>query len=637
MTPTARSDRHAELRRLAERGGLLFDGGMGTMLYERGVYLTRCFEYVSIEQPALVRTIHADFLRAGARVLTTNTFGANRLKLEKHGLADKVADINRASVRLAREVADGRAFVAGSVGPTGLGIRQLAGASGLRAEQALAEQIDLLLEAGVDALVFETFSNVAEVELAVRIARDRSALPIVALVMFEASGKTVSGLGPQPVSRRLAATGADVIGSNCGGGPDLLFRVTAPMVAAGKPVMAMANAGRPENVEGRTIYVANPEYFGVFARRLLKAGVRVLGGCCGTGPAHIRKMANATRMFAPDAPRTGAVELTPVDPNAGVPIADRSTLGARLAADEFVTSVEINPPNGFDLGKKIKAARALKAAGVTTINIADGPRASLRMGNVAMAVEVGRATGLEPLVHVCCRDRNLLGLQSHLLGMHVQGLRNLVIITGDPPKMGPYPHATAVYDVDSVGLLDIVNGFNHAIDPAGREMPEPTRFVLATGAEPAALDYTRELRRLEMKRDAGAEVVMTQPVYDPGKVERFLDDTADLGLPVMLGLCPLASFRNAKFLHENVPGMQVPGDILERMAAADARGEGQAEGIRIAREALTAARDRVQGAYIMPPFGRYKVAIAVLDGFIDPIESSPEASPEASALRPAAP
>lgn len=624
-----------DLRAIARRGGLLFDGAMGTMLYERGVYLTRCFEYVSIEQPALVRGIHEAYIRAGAQVLSTNTFGANRLKLEKHGLADRVAAINQAGVRLAREAAGGRAFVAGSVGPTGLGIRELAGAGGLRAEAALDEQIALLVEADVDALIFETYDDLAELELAVRLARARTDRPIVALAMFGEGGQTATGLTPPQVARRLAATEADIVGANCGGGPDLLFRVTTPMVealaAAGvdRPVMAMANAGRPENVEGRTIYVANAEYFGVFARRLLKAGVRALGGCCGTGPEHIRRMANATRMFAPDATRAEAVELTPVDAGRAVPLPRRSDLGARLAAGEFVTSVEINPPNGFDLGKAIAAARALRDAGVTTINIADGPRASLRMGNAAMAVEVNRLTGLEPLLHVCCRDRNLLGLQSHLLGLHVLGVRNLVVITGDPPKMGPYPHATAVYDVDSIGLLNIVNGFNHGVDPAGRDMPEPTRFVLATGVEPAALDYARELRRLEMKRDAGAEVVMTQPVYDPYKVERFLDDVADLGLPVMLGLCPLASARNAKFLHENVPGMQVPDYILRRMAEADERGAGQAEGVAIAREALSAVRERVQGAYIMPPFGRHRVALDVLAGFIEP--ARPAVVAEASA------
>lgn len=605
-----------DFRALAAHGGLLFDGAMGTMLYERGVYLTRCFEQVSLDQPALVRRVHDEYLQAGARVLTTNTFGANRIKLAKHGLADRIAEINAVSVHLCREATAGRAFVAGSVGPTGLGIRDLAGPEGPRASDALAEQIDLLVTAEVDVIIFETFGIVQELELAVRLARERTTLPVVALVMFNAERKSATGLTPQQVGRRLAATGADVIGANCGGGPDLLFDVTTPMIEFGPPVMAMANAGRPENIEGRTIYVANPEYFGVFARRLLKAGVRVLGGCCGTGPDHIRRMANATRMMAPDAPHSDAVELHPVPAEQAIPLADRSTFGARLAAGEFVTSVEINPPEGFDLDRKIKAAAALRDFGVTTINIADGPRASLRMSNLAMALEIERATGIQPIVHVCCRDRNLLGLQAHLLGMHALGVRNLVIITGDPPKMGPYPHATAVYDVDSIGLLDIARGFNHAIDPAGREMPAPTRFVLATGAEPAALDYDRELRRLAMKRDAGAEVVMTQPVYDPYKVDRFLDDALALGLPVMLGLCPLANYRNAKFLHDNVPGMQAPDHVLQRMADADARGDGQAEGVAIAREALAAVRDRVAGAYIMPPFGRYQVAMQVLEGFV---------------------
>jgi homocysteine S-methyltransferase len=392
------------------------------------------------------------------------------------------------------------------------------------------------------------------------------------------------------------------------------------MVEAGAPVLAQANAGRPESVDGRTIYVANPEYFGVFARRLLKAGVKLVGGCCGTNPSHIKRMVNAVRMLAVESggvptPRfeggaTAALEGRPI------PLGERSDFAARLAAGDFVTSVELNPPSGLDLAKQIVAANELRDFGVTTINIADGPRASLRMGNLAMAVSVGNATGLSPLLHVCCRDRNFLGLQSHLLGAHVLGIRNLVVVTGDPPKMGPYPHATGVYDVDSVGLLNVVNGYNHGIDPSGKPMPEKTAFVCATGAEPAALDYDRELRRLEMKRDAGAVVVMTQPVYDPLKAERFLDDAQGLGLPIMLGLCPLASHRNALFLHENVPGMQVPGYILERMKRADEQGRGQAEGVAIAREALEAVRDRIQGAYIMPPFGRHKVAMQVLEGYV---------------------
>jgi len=599
---------------------------MGTVLYERGVFLNRCFEKVSIEQPEMVRSIHEEYLRAGARVLTTNTFGSGRFKLEKHGLLDEFEEINRASVRIARQVAGGRAYVAGSVGPTGVGLSGLAGAQGVSARDALAEQIEVLIDAGVDLLLFETFEVVQELELAIRLAKERCTLPVVALQMFTDTGQTMTGMSSTRVGQRLIAAGADVIGSNCGGGPDLLFKVASPMVGLGRPVMAMANAGQPVNLEGRTIYVANPEYFGVFARRLLKSGIKVLGGCCGTRPEHIRRMANATRMFSGDVPDTPRITTdAPIEQplRDAIPIEERSDLGAKLARGEFVTSVELNPPAGLDLKKKIAAANTLREFGVTTVNIADGPRASLRMSNVAMAVEVARATGLQPLVHVCCRDRNFLGLQAHLLGMHVQGVRNLVVITGDPPKMGPFPHATAVYDVDSVGLLNVIRGFNHATDPAGGEMRARTRFVCATGAEPAAIDYERELRRLRLKVKAGANVVMTQPVYDPYKVDRFLQDVAELDLPVMLGLCPLASYRNAKFLHENVPGMQVPDYILKRMAAADERGEGQAEGIAIAREALGAVRDRVQGAYIMPPFGRYRVAMQVLDGFLDPPMEQP--------------
>lgn len=605
----------------AEAGGLLFDGAIGSLLYERGVFLTHCFENVSLEQPELVRRIHEEYLQAGARAFTTNTFAANRLKLARHGLADKVEAINTASVRIAREASAGRAYVCGSIGPTGTQLKDLAGPTGRAARAALAEQIDCLLAAGVDALIFETHSVLQELEAAIELARARTKLPVIALFTFQPDGRSLQKATPEQVGRRLVAAGADIIGSNCGGGPDLLYHVTTPMVGLGKPVMAQANAGLPQVVDGRAIYVANPDYFGVFARRLLKAGVKVIGGCCGTNPEHIRRMANATRMLAggiepPPPPRIEPGNAASNESRPEVPLAERSAFAAAFAAGRFVTSVEINPPNGLELHKKIEQVRALRDFGVTTINIADGPRASLNMSNLAMAVEVEKHTGVSPILHVCCRDRNFLGLQSHLLGAHVLGIHNLVVITGDPPKMGPYPHATGVYDVDSVGLLNVITGFNRGIDPAGKPMEQNTAFFCATGAEPAAVDIDREIRRLELKKAAGAHLVMTQPVYDPRVFERFLEDTAHLGLPVMVGLCPLASHRNALFLHQNVPGMQIPDYILRRMEQADARNEGQAEGVRIAREALESIRDRVQGAYIMPPFGRHKVAMEVLEGFL---------------------
>ncbi|MBU0550810.1 bifunctional homocysteine S-methyltransferase/methylenetetrahydrofolate reductase [Myxococcota bacterium] len=597
-------------------GGLLFDGAMGSLLYERGVFLNHCFEEINLSQPDLIRQIHADYLQAGARVLTTNTFGASTPRLAAHGLAEQMEAINTAGVRLAQEIAGGRAYVAGSVGPTGIGLDTLTRPEGLEAIDALEAQLMVLLKLDVDVILFETFGVLQELELITRRARAHTTKPLIALYKFKPSGLGAEGQTPRQVAKRLIEAGADVIGANCGGGPDLMFDVAPKMVGLGAPVLAQGNAGRPSSVEERTIYVANPEYFGVFARRLLKAGVAAVGGCCGTRPEHIRRMANATRMMSADAAVAPRVEITaaPRAP-AATPLKDRSPLGAALAEGRFATSVELNPPLGFDLDKQLRAARALQAFGVTTVNIADGPRASLRMGNLAMARLLIEA-GVQPALHVCCRDRSFLGLQAHLLAAHVLGVRDLVIITGDPPKMGPYPHSTGVYDIDSVGLLRVLADFNRGVDPAGKPMPAPTAFVCATGAEPAAIDYERELRRLEMKRDAGADVVLTQPVYDPFKITRFLDDVASLGLPVMLGLCPLASLRNAQFLNDNVPGMSVPDYILARMAAADARGEGQAEGVAIAREALDAVRHRVQGAYIMPPFGRHKLAMKVLEGFI---------------------
>ena len=618
------------LNRVSE-GAVLFGGAIGTQLYERGIFLNQCFEQVSLSQPRLVKQVHRDYFEAGAEVLTTNTFGANRIRLAQHGLEERWQEINQVSVKLAKEVASNQAFVAGSIGPSGVSLDELTRPQGRATLQALRDQIEVLVETGVDLLCLETFTVLQELEMLTEIAKEFS-LPVVSLYTFQANGKGAEGQSPQAVGQRLIEAGADVIGSNCGGGPDLLFEVTAPMVNLGHPVLAQANAGRPELVEGRSIYVANHEYFSVYTRRLLKAGVQLVGGCCGTTPSHIRKMSNATRMFArPKHKKKSSTAISKINlehveksihddssTKTMSKLKTKSALGAALADGKFVTSVEVNPPNGFNLTKQIDATKSLQEAGVTTINIADGPRASVRMSNIAMAQKVNQETGVEPIVHVCCRDRSFLGLQSHLLGAHVMGIRNLVVITGDPPKMGPFPHSTGVYDLDSIELLRILKAYNHGIDPTGKDMPEPTSFVLATGAEPAAVDYEHELRRLEMKKDAGAELVMTQPVYNPKQIERFLLDARRLDLPILLGLCPLASYRNAIFLHENVPGMRIPENILKRMQAADEAGRGAEEGVKIAREALGAVKDLVQGAYIMPPFGRTYLAEKVLEGWLSP-------------------
>ena len=601
-------------------GPLLLDGAMGSLLYERGVLHTRSYDELNLAQPELIRGVHRDYVQAGAEIIETNTFGANRIALARHGLAEQVKDINRAGVELARSAAGDRAYVAGAVGPSGVK-HGIASASERRlARFALADQIDTLVLAGVDAIVLETFSSILELEMAIDVAKERGPrVPVFAMMVFGPDLKSDGGLGPAEIADRLVAAGADVVGANCGIGPSELYQITIGMVGRGRPVLAQPNAGLPASVEGRTLYVANPEHFGVFARRMLKSGVWLVGGCCGTTPDHTRAMLGAVRMRRgehvveqPKTERSGPTTVTTPHAPARVPIVERSKLGARLARGEFMVSVELTAPPGSDLSKTKAQVAELLAGGVEVVNIADGPRASARMANVAACARLAAETAIEPILHVCSRDRSFLGLIAHLLGAQALGLRNLVIITGDPPKMGDYPFSTPVYDVDSVGLLRIASGLNAGIDPAGKEC-EPTSFVLATGAEPAAHDRDRELRRLEDKKAAGAELIMTQPVYDPRTLERFLDDARSLGLPVMVGILPLASHRNAEFLHNEVPGMGIPAEYRERMAKVGGGPLARAEGIRIAQEALAAVKHRVQGAYVMPPFNRVDSALAVLE------------------------
>lgn len=627
------------LEALAE-GPVLFDGAMGSLLYERGVLHTRSYDELVIAQPDLIRRVHLDYLAAGAQVISTDTFGANRIALARHGLADQMTQINRSAVKLAREAANGRAWIAGAVGPTGVRFAIATEAERRRARLALAEQIDTLVIAGVDLILLETFSSILELECAIAVAKERGPkVPVVAQHVFDTAGKGDGGLSPAEVAERLVNCGADVIGGNCGVGPSELYAIGTAMIGRGKPVIVQPNAGMPALVEGRTIYVANPEHFGVFARRLLKSGIRAIGGCCGTTPEHIRTMLGAIRMMggvridhieATSPPRGEAAELSSAA--AATSLAERSRLGARIARGEFAVSVELTAPPGTDMTKTKAQVEHLLAAGVDVVNIADGPRASARMANLAVCARLLAETGVEPILHVCARDRNFLGLVAHLLGAAALGLRDLVIITGDPPKMGDYPFATPVYDVDSIGLLKIARGLNAGFDPAGKPTGGATSFVLATGAEPGAQDYDRELRRLEEKRAAGAELVMTQPVYDPRTLERFLDDTKGFGLPIMVGILPLASARNAEFLHNEVPGMSIPADIRARMAKVPQGPEARAEGLRIAQEALAAVKHRVAGAYIMPPFNRVEAAVSVLEAAGDRWKPAPR-PPLPGALR----
>lgn len=617
---------------------LVFDGAMGTMLYEQGYFINRSFDEANLAKPDAVQKIHEAHRRAGADILETNTFSANRFLLARYGVTDRVREINVAGVELARAASGGEAYVGGSVGPTGEGLGVMPEYKVAEVRAAYEEQLRALIDAGIDLIVLETFHHLREIRIALEVARSLYSGPIVAQMSFEEDGHLRDGSAPTRVAELLGAWGANVVGVNCCDGPALVHDVAALMLESGLYVSAQPNAGRPRRLDQRTLYMATPEYFGVYARRILKAGVHIVGGCCGTRPEHISAIAAAVRMVGGGAARAATAKaefrIETISPAALAPWAtekkssfaekicriwrDRLAMGTRRCRpdgpNDFAVSVEVNPAPGLSTDKQVAAARMLRAAGVDVVNIADGPRAAVRMNNAALALVLGRELGTEVILHVCCRDRNLLGLQSDILGAHVLGLHNLVIITGDPPKLGDYPKATAVFDLDSIELLKLVDGLNRGIDPTGKMVGEQTHFFLATGAEPAAFDYEREMRRLEMKIKAGAELIMTQPVYDPAVVTRFLDDVASFKVPVLLGVCPLVSARNAEFLHNEVPGMSVPEEIRKRMAKAGGGNAGQAEGIQIAREMVEIFQDRVVGAYLMPQLGRYAAAVDVLAG-----------------------
>jgi homocysteine S-methyltransferase len=625
------------------RGVLTVDGGMGTQLYERGVLFNVNYEELAITRPEIVSRIHEDYLRAGAQVIETNTFGGNRVRLARHGFDDRVCELNLAAAQLARKAAGERAYVAGAIGPTGLVFGGFSDEERDRVREAFREQAAALAEGGVDAIMIETMRQPEEIELAiegVRRAVDHD-LPLVAQVSVDENLTLADGTSVAAMGERLKALGVDVIGVNCCDGPQVVYAAVEKLLPLGVPLSAIPNAGLPRRVDDRFIYVSTPEYFGVFARRLCKLGVKLIGGCCGTTPEHVRRIAAAVRMegsasasaalaeggeasgplwigTAADEPDESSASTTPIPGMTVrvVPREQKSKFAANIGR-KFVVSVEVNPPIGLDPRPAIEAARLLTNGGVDVINIADGARAQARMSNLAMAVRMQEELGIETLLHVCGRDRNLLGQVAHLLGAHALGIKNLVIITGDPPKMGDFPDATAVYDLDSIGILRLVSRLNRGIDPGGKPLGAATSFFAITGAEPAALNYPRELARLELKKRAGAELVMTQPVYDPAVLERFLADTAPLGLPILVGILPLASHKNAEFLHNEVPGMQIPEDVRKRMKAAGSGPEARREGVRIAREMLAAVKDKVAGAYVMPPLGRYEMALEVIEGVVE--------------------
>jgi methionine synthase / methylenetetrahydrofolate reductase(NADPH) len=601
------------------------DGAMGTMLYGRGVFLNVCYDELNLKQPGLVRDIHREYVRAGAELLETNTFGANPVKLATHGLAAETERINTEAAGLAREAGGGRAAVAGAIGPLGVRIEPFGEMSVSEARDAFTLQVRGLLAGGVDGFILETFSDVAELGAAFQAVRSLSDLPVIAQMTVGTDGKTHYGTDPAVFGPELAAMGADVVGVNCSVGPHGVLEAVEKLArVVTLPLSAQPNAGLPREVADRKIYMASPEYMASYARRMVEAGARLVGGCCGTTPDHIRAIVGFVQSVSPRHAHTVSavpIAATAADP---VPLAERSHIGAKLADGRFITTVEIVPPKGVDPAPMFAQVRQLKAAGVDAVNVPDGPRAQSRMGALLSALMIQREVGLEAVVHYACRDRNLLGMLSDLLGAAGAGIRNLLIITGDPPKMGPYPEATAVFDIDSIGLTNLVSRLNRGLDPGGNPIGQPTRFVIGVGVNPAAPDLDRELKRFAWKVEAGAEFAVTQPVFDLDQLDRFLTRVESFRIPIVAGIWPLVSLRNAEFLANEVPGISVPDSILERMRRASNKGKeaALAEGVQISQEMLAAAAERVQGAQVSAPLGRVAVALDVLQAApIEPVAS----------------
>jgi methionine synthase / methylenetetrahydrofolate reductase(NADPH) len=606
-----------DFRRLLAERIVLFDGAVGTRLYDRGITLNRCFDELNLSAPFLVEEVHQEYAAVGVDVIETNTFGASRLKLMKHGLADRVAEINVSGARIARKAAGDDLFVAGAIGPLGLRIEPWGPTSIDEAAAFFAEQAAALVEGGVDLFSLETFYDLAEAEAAVRGVRRVSDLPIVVQMTIQDDGTSLEGVSPEDFGAALAALPVDAVGVNCSVGPGpMLEAVERLATTVSLPIVAQPNAGKPRVVEDRNFYLCSPEYMGSYAARFIGAGARIVGGCCGTTPEHLKQIRRAVRALAPrnlGAVRGAAGPAAARPTAAPCPLASRSRLAASIAEGRFVVSVEMLPPRGHELGKNLDGARLLRGAGVDAINIPDGPRASARMSPMAMAVRIERDVGIEALVHYCCRDRNLLGMQSDLLGAHALGLRNLLVITGDPPKLGDYPDATAVFDVDSIGLMNMVHRLNVGMDVGGNPIGETTSFLAGVGVNPGAVDLEREIARFEWKVDAGADFVVTQPVFDVEQLLAFLERIRHVRIPLVAGVWPLASYRNAEFMNNEVPGVHVPDALLERMRRADTQEKARAEGIAIAREAIRTLASHVQGVQVAAPFGRYAVAIEVTE------------------------
>ena len=623
----ARLDPVAEL---FEGGTVLCDGAMGSMLYGRGIFINRCYDELNVSQPELVREVHLEYVQAGARVIETNTFGANAVRLERFGLEGRVWELNVAGVRLAREAVTqmrdkqaSEAFVAGAIGPLGARIGKDAKLTEQEAYAAFVQQVKALADGGpgvgADLLIIETMMSITEATLAVRAAkRESRGLRVIVMVTVDEEGQCLDGSTPEEAAEALEDAGADAVGCNCSEGPPVVLSAIERMRGAtGLPLAAMPNAGTPKQVEGRSLYLSSPEYMASFARKLVKAGATFIGGCCGTTPKDIRAMRGALRAL--EAQKTGVAVVesgaTGIEPKVSVieppPLGERSKIGSKIASGQFCTMVEIVPPKGFDCSRELEGAAELHLLGVDAINVPDSPRASARMSALSLCVQIQQRIGIETVLHYTCRDRNLLSIQSDLLGAASIGLKNVLCLTGDPPKMGSYPDATAVFDVDAIGLTKIVRDLNHGLDLGGNSVGGSAGFTISVAANPGVPDIDNEVRRFAAKVEAGGEFGITQPVFDLRLLEEFLKRIEGFRIPMVAGIWPLTSVKNAEFMKKDLK-VSMPQEILDRMARAETPEAARAEGVAIAREMLAEVRGSVQGVQVSAPFGKYKAAAQVL-------------------------
>ena len=597
---------------------LVCDGAMGTMLYAKGVFLNRSYDELNLTQPDLIAEIHEGYVRAGADVVQTNTFGANRIKLGVFGLADKLHAINVQGARIARHAARAQAYVAGSIGPLGIRIEPWGKTGVDEAEQHFREQATALLDGGVDLFILETFRDVNEITAAIRAIKSLCDLPLVAQMTTGEDGNTLDGTPPEHFGPALERAGAPIIGLNCSVGPapmletiERLARVTRTKLSA------QPNAGRPRDIEGRNIYLCSPEYMASYARRATLHSGRLVGGCCGTTPDHIRQIKVAVRAVAPvaaasagTANRSGpGVEVAPPP----VTKADKSRLASAIVRGDSVVIVELMPPRGFEYEGVLERGRQLKSRGIHAVNIPDGPRASARMSALALAVLVEQQAGMETVLHYTCRDRNLLGMQSDLLGAHAMGIRNVLVSTGDPIKVSDYPDATAVFDVDSIGLTNALARLNRGLDVGGQPIGHPTAFHIGVVVDPSAPNLDEEFRRFEYKVEAGAEYAVTQPVFDLETYDTFSKRVAAFQIPVIASICPFENLRQAEFMANELPGLLVPDRVLDRMRQSTGAGAARAEGVQIATEIAAGLRGRVAGFHITAPGGNLEAILEVVD------------------------